>query len=218
MTCNKDKTNFFVCLLLIDKMGDVSKGEGRTVLFVSHNLAAVRELCNKGMLLENGRLKTEGDVADVINSYYNLNNKLASFNKIKVTVNYEDNLLYWAINKNLKISIENLNAEKGYFLDISFNDKFGTKLFSIEGTKSKVPLKLDNKLELLIINPGIVDSYLSIDVGLRENLFSGYKYLETSILQIPTIDLDHSEPIKGLIIPKIYFKNEGNLNEFRLLD
>jgi lipopolysaccharide transport system ATP-binding protein len=40
----------------LGKMGDVSKSEGRTVLFVSHNMVAVMELCSKGMVLNNGNL------------------------------------------------------------------------------------------------------------------------------------------------------------------
>ena len=40
----------------IGKMQDISKGEGRTVLFVSHNMAAVKSLCSRGIVLENGKL------------------------------------------------------------------------------------------------------------------------------------------------------------------
>ncbi len=53
----------------LGKMGDVSKGEGRTVLFVSHNMAAVQKLCNKGILLENGILKEEGSVPKILSTY-----------------------------------------------------------------------------------------------------------------------------------------------------
>ncbi|MFT3918520.1 ABC transporter ATP-binding protein [Cloacibacterium sp.] len=53
----------------LGKMGDVSKGEGRTVLFVSHNMAAVKTLCNKGLLLENGTLSNSGAIEDVIDVY-----------------------------------------------------------------------------------------------------------------------------------------------------
>lgn len=56
----------------LGKMGDVSKGEGRTVLFVSHNMAAVKNLCNKGILLENGRIKSNEDVESAINSYLSI--------------------------------------------------------------------------------------------------------------------------------------------------
>ena len=53
----------------IGKMQDVSKGEGRTVLFVSHNMASVRKLCKHGVLLENGSVKATGDVDDIVNLY-----------------------------------------------------------------------------------------------------------------------------------------------------
>lgn len=53
----------------LGKMGDVSKGEGRTVLFVSHNIAAVKNLCQKGILLKDGQLITQGVIDKVINTY-----------------------------------------------------------------------------------------------------------------------------------------------------
>ncbi|MPL54799.1 Vitamin B12 import ATP-binding protein BtuD [bioreactor metagenome] len=53
----------------LGKMGDVSKGEGRTVLFVSHNMDAVRSLCNNGIYLKNGLIQNQGDIQSVINFY-----------------------------------------------------------------------------------------------------------------------------------------------------
>ena len=53
----------------IGKMQDLSKGEGRTVLFVSHNMTSVRNLCSRGVLLENGKVKLQGNVAEVLNEY-----------------------------------------------------------------------------------------------------------------------------------------------------
>ncbi len=53
----------------IGKMQDVSRGEGRTVLFVSHNMASIRQLCRHGLLLENGKTKYWGNVEDVVNKY-----------------------------------------------------------------------------------------------------------------------------------------------------
>lgn len=52
----------------LGKMKDVSNS-GRTVLFVSHNLGAVKQLCNKGVLIANGELKKTGDVESIINEY-----------------------------------------------------------------------------------------------------------------------------------------------------
>lgn len=51
-------------------MQDVSKGEGRTVLFVSHNMAAVRSLCNRGIVLKDGGIDYIGnEINDTINHY-----------------------------------------------------------------------------------------------------------------------------------------------------
>ena len=53
----------------IGKMKDVSSNGGRTVLFVSHNMAAVKNLCPKSILFSNGKLVFEGSTDDAINYY-----------------------------------------------------------------------------------------------------------------------------------------------------
>ena len=53
----------------LGKMNDVSKGEGRTVLFVSHNMSAVKSLCSKGFILKNGLLQYGGNVNEAIKNY-----------------------------------------------------------------------------------------------------------------------------------------------------
>lgn len=61
----------------LGKMGDVTKGEGRTVLFVSHNMTSVKELCNNGILMKNGMLSYQGDILETILEYqkdYELSN------------------------------------------------------------------------------------------------------------------------------------------------
>ncbi len=54
----------------IGKMQDISKGEGRTVLFVSHNMAAVKSLCTRGIVMENGRVVFEGGIEEAIENYF----------------------------------------------------------------------------------------------------------------------------------------------------
>ncbi len=53
----------------LGKMREVSTSDGRTVLFVSHNLASVRQLCTRALLLESGQLLSQGTPADVIGQY-----------------------------------------------------------------------------------------------------------------------------------------------------
>jgi len=50
----------------LGKMGEVSKGEGRTVLFVSHNMHAILELCNRAIILNNGVVVKDADASEAI--------------------------------------------------------------------------------------------------------------------------------------------------------
>ena len=53
----------------IGKMQDVSQGEGRTVLFVSHNMDSIKQLCKHGVILENGRTVYQGTAVDCVEKY-----------------------------------------------------------------------------------------------------------------------------------------------------
>ena len=53
----------------LGKMEEASKEEGRTVLFVSHNMAAIRQLCNKCILLDKGSLKAIGQTEEIVKNY-----------------------------------------------------------------------------------------------------------------------------------------------------
>ena len=70
----------------IGKMNDISTGEGRTVLFVSHQMNAVKALCNQGIILEKGKIVKRGDIDDCISFYQkelysnNLSEDLSKYN------------------------------------------------------------------------------------------------------------------------------------------
>ena len=53
----------------ISKMQDVSQGEGRTVLFVSHNMALVKKLCRHGVVLDNGKVCLIGTASEAVDHY-----------------------------------------------------------------------------------------------------------------------------------------------------
>lgn len=53
----------------IGKMHDISHHQGRTVLFVSHNMSSIQNLCTKGILLKNGKIDFNGDIGDTIQRY-----------------------------------------------------------------------------------------------------------------------------------------------------
>ena len=65
----------------IGKMQDVSRGEGRTVLFVSHNMGSIRQLCKKGVVLENGKIIKQ-DTADAAVDFYLNHSQMAKTNSL----------------------------------------------------------------------------------------------------------------------------------------
>jgi lipopolysaccharide transport system ATP-binding protein len=98
----------------LGKMGDVSKGEGRTVLFVSHNIASVRTLCDKGIILKNGLMQSSGSIEKIVELYMN------SFNDDSEVicnqfVNEADNGLSANI---LEVSLRNLRNDLVHEVDV----------------------------------------------------------------------------------------------------
>ena len=107
-------------------MNDVSKGEGRTVLFVSHNMAAVKSLCTRGIVLENGKLKFDGNVEDALEVYSETSKSL----EYEVVFNEETKR-----NGNRKMQFQSIQ--------ISNQDDKLTQDFSI-GDDIKIKLKIKN--------------------------------------------------------------------------
>jgi lipopolysaccharide transport system ATP-binding protein len=119
----------------LGKMNTVAK-EGRTVLFVSHNMGAIQNLCNKGILLNQGKVFFEGSAEETISKYGNL-----SFNNSNAETTW-DNLEKAPGNKDVRIvavrvldknfSISNVIADnQEFFVEIQFvNYKEGSYLTS----------------------------------------------------------------------------------------
>ena len=63
----------------IGKMQDVSKGEGRTVLFVSHNMTSIKSLCKHGVILQNGQLINQGDIDPIVTHYLRGDSAIANY-------------------------------------------------------------------------------------------------------------------------------------------
>lgn len=66
----------------LGKMGDVSKKEGRTVLFVSHNMAAVKELCSQALYLKFGEMYKLGETNEIVRDYLSAPINISSANDL----------------------------------------------------------------------------------------------------------------------------------------
>lgn len=114
----------------IGKMDEVSKNQGRTVLFVSHNTASLNMLCQTGVYLKSGTVKSKGKMSDIIHEYL----------KEKTT----SNLIYeWPYEEQgVRLVKAHLENEKGQTVNSIL---FKHKLFLILKIKGKISL---NQLEL----------------------------------------------------------------------
>ena len=136
----------------LGKMGDVSKGEGRTVLFVSHNMGAVKTLCKKGLLLNNGLVDYIGNVDDCV-SYYmsnakekaensrtlDIGNNIVKFKKIEVKNPATERPDLIDENKPIELITEfNLISEepKRYHLTYHLINEMGEALFSFSNPEA----------------------------------------------------------------------------------
>lgn len=117
----------------LGKMGDVSKGEGRTVLFVSHQMSAIQQLCSTAILLQNGKLSMQGTTDKIILEYQKNQNLISSYHNKFSDIKFENenicinsfhakpligNIL--TINSGINIEIEFESKLKGVDLDLSF--------------------------------------------------------------------------------------------------
>jgi len=108
----------------IGKMQDVSKGEGRTVLFVSHNMASVRQLCHTGILLNQGQVQMMGTMGDVIDTYVadakDIDNVGAVWHKDTI----EDKpiqLIHAEIQNAIGEPTYSLSCDEDFFIELTYN-------------------------------------------------------------------------------------------------
>ncbi len=122
----------------LGKMSEVSN-QGRTVIFVSHNMAAVSRLCKRAILLQNGKIEFSGECEDVINRYLKSKDKL---NKAKADLR---NAIRWEGFKEKIIKSVSVYGDKGMSSN-SFNTGDNIKI----------------KIEYEIQNP--IDAYFQINI------------------------------------------------------
>jgi lipopolysaccharide transport system ATP-binding protein len=153
----------------IGKMQNVSKGHGRTVLFVSHNMTAVKSLCTRTALLNNGNLIFIGDTNDTIELYLRDNDlpKMEWISDLPKTPVYFKKLRIEGLKNsqpNLKLSlnveIETTSKHMDCILAFDICDRLGTPILqSIPDFKVTSELKIKNFNLMIDLPPLIPDTY-----------------------------------------------------------
>ena len=154
----------------LGKMNDVSKGEGRTVLFVSHNMGAIKTLCKNAIVLQNGKTESFEPVDDAIKTYGRLLNTTQNikaifkgtisdkilFNKIWINKSADDNNV---LNINDPITIE-IDGEakapfnRAIFVVAVYHE--GMRLFTLREIADGRTIEEGNFKATFNIKPGIL--------------------------------------------------------------
>lgn len=140
----------------LGKMKDVS-GEGRTVIFVSHNMAAVKSLCQNAILLKHGELVASGPADDVVSMYLGMDDKSAGISAFFQPISADDVTVSKLAFKpphaeigetitegegaelQIEYTIENSNASRYHFTFHLYNEA-GEVLFGFSPTREEIGL------------------------------------------------------------------------------
>ena len=131
----------------VGKMQDISKGDGRTVLFVSHNMAAVKSLCTRAMVLEHGKTVFEGKTDAAVDFYLKINSESDVTHFINSSPKASSDILEIKILKHGDLCnsfsfSDNIQVE--FKLKISTND-----------INSRLGFKVKDKLERIVFSTNV---------------------------------------------------------------
>jgi lipopolysaccharide transport system ATP-binding protein len=165
----------------IGKMQDISRGEGRTVLFVSHSMSAVKNLCNRAIVLNNGGVVFSGNVPEAISFYFTNNNSVTNSlsirtdrlgnNRIKTVGAFFSDELGNVVSDLISGEPATLNVnykkEKDFvaddlFLGLTFFDSMGIKRTLLANDELGVNINLKNEqgiisfhMPILLLRSGV---------------------------------------------------------------
>lgn len=195
----------------LNKMSDVSSNEGRTVLFVSHNMEAIKSLCLSAIMLNGGKITKQGMTDIVVDEYLALSNK---YENNEISIQILNNNDKWMKNRWIDIQID---WDKGKYGDkwecdfVTYSSN-GLKLFAIQSSLLKTT-RVENKkkdgIVFSIKNPGFSQRDIRVDIGVKKDprsydydvILEGCLYIKTSDYNLPT--LVHHAINEGVLIPEV---------------
>ena len=199
-------------------MKDVSDKEGRTVLFVSHNMAAIKALCKDVLLLKNGKVGMHGKVSNVVDYYLNVDDKPYAIDVIEDSMHlYSTGEAYirgLAIRSETGISINAVPFKSAINVEISvevikgINDLIAdVKIVSIEGIELTQSQTNMNNLGVLNLSKGNYTFMVKI-----ENQFQPGNYFLTVGLHHNNDGktIDYLETIIGFEVLNFTNSEEGD--------
>ncbi len=201
----------------IGKMQDVSKEDGRTVLFVSHNMGAVRNLCKTGVLLKDGSVQFAGLINDVVDTYLNMdvdeNINNVYYPKENIVKEIQAIQNKGEIELTLKYEGEKIIKQPNFgfvIYDKYENPMFGTNPIMNGIYDFGTPAR-QGMVKAIISSPCLVDGTYPISIWFSDGIaYSEHIFHKEKCVQLNISNMDNSFVHKsshlGQIIPKLTFE------------
>ncbi|MDA8595383.1 ABC transporter ATP-binding protein [Flavobacteriaceae bacterium] len=204
----------------IGKMQDISQGDGRTVLFVSHDMGAVSKLCDKSILIENGTIKYFDVTKNVIQIYLDTSNegiRVFSKNNFHLSdlkclsggnqnlVQVFDNLTFsGVIDVNHWEQIEEIKLE--FFIKSKNHGLISTVSTWLDDVKINVKNKIE--FELYLENINFIEGEYEVDLRVYDGEITDFlNVINFEVVKNPEINIYHFK-MKPHIHGKFYIKHE----------
>lgn len=194
----------------LGKMGEVSVKEGRTVLFVSHNMSAISDLCVKAIYLESGMVRKFADTASVVTLY--LGTSTVNCHSGIYVNSYIQDETAWK--KGTKIAIE-ISWDKykyapGWECDIACYTMDGVKVFAVESQKLNGFYSTDkeiNSITFFVENLGFAERDLRVDFGIRKGPNEPYDLIinDCAIIRSEGSSLEKYRRTDVIVVPEATF-------------
>ncbi|MFH0846042.1 MAG: ABC transporter ATP-binding protein [Patescibacteria group bacterium] len=182
----------------LGKMDEVTSQAGRTILFVSHNLEAVKKLCKRCILIENGKIKMIGETKKVISHYLNKIKEKKAVTEFEVDQKKKAQITRVSILDKNKKPTTNIPISQNFFIKTEYKvlKKVENALFSILFYSSNTLLlkssESDKTKKLKTYSPG---KYATV-VEIPSFLFNVGNYNFTTAIHEPCIEsFDHKKDI-----------------------
>ncbi|MFN0032786.1 MAG: ABC transporter ATP-binding protein, partial [Flavobacteriales bacterium] len=191
----------------LGKMEDISNNSGRTILFVSHNMGAIRNICTRTIYLEAGKVKAEGATDKILPLYFGLGNQ-SQVDGITVKASAVHPSGEWlrGTMMNIEVSWERGMYQPGWHVDAVCYTMEGEKLFALQSNTLQ-GFQSDNAthngIRFQVENGGLIDRDIRLDVGIRKRLNESYHIvLENALLLSPSNkDNLHNQVSDVLLVP-----------------
>src|SRR3989339_578657 len=193
----------------LGKMNDITKSDGRTIIFVSHNLDAIERLCTKTILLKKGKIIKIGETSDVINYYLNIESSLNSIVEFKEKSNLQGQIKKVTIlDKNNEPRVRIPVSEKFFIeIELDIKEKLEQKMIFLH-------FYYHGEIILVSTEGDKTGVYKNYDVGTYKTRVEIPAYLFQVGMLFLNIDLKHlTNMIDQVIDISIEITNENSSRE-----